>query len=181
MTDCMLSPAAYAVLLRAVVNAGIAANAVITDFTLNESVHDYFTKRYVEILKNTVISITGDTAIVPSSAQEESIDTGIAIYARLHNGKKPDRSKYEVFFERTVFLFTEGRQKIIFDNDSVRIIADYRGSNFSIDYDYGVDDSIFIIRNDKDEYVAKECTIDTIQETVESYFETIPESITTAV
>jgi hypothetical protein len=176
----MLNSTAYAALLRIIVSAGIAANTVITDFTSNESVQDYITDRCAEILKKTVIDVQGTTAMIQSSTLEESIRTGVAVYKRLHNGTEPDRNRYEAFLTRTSFLFAEGRQKIIFDDDSVRIIADYRGSNFSIDYDYGIEDSIFIIRNEENEYNAKECTINTIQETLESYFETIPESITTA-
>lgn len=111
---------------------------------------------------------------------KDIIEKGLSIYKKINPGKNIEDSQYKVFIDAVRSLITvQNGANLIFKSDSVRLKILYKNSNFTVDYDYGENDSVFIMRCD-DDLVIKECSLDAILPTLESYFVAIPERITSA-
>lgn len=117
---------------------------------------------------------------IPGYFTRQSRDKAAEKYFTLYK-KYPDFSKSDEFFSKVDFLFSnpENASKIYFSEDSVKVITLYRNTKFSINYDYGINDSLFILKDDGKKMVIKKCSINNILKTLESYFE-LSERIETA-
>ena len=118
--------------------------------------------------------------LLPDYFTKICIEKGMQKYFDLYK-KYPDLYYSVEFFSKTNFLFSNFLElpKVYFSEDSVKVIAVYREKKFSINYDYGYDDSLFISLDTGNKMIVKECEIDSILPTLESYFE-LPKVITSA-
>lgn len=112
---------------------------------------------------------------------KEVVNKGLSIYRKINPNKYIEESCYAEFISTIRNLISlQNNAKLIFKSDSVRLKLVYKNYNFTIDYDYGVNDSVFIMKDEDGNLNIKECSLDNILSTLESYFEGIPERITSA-
>lgn len=112
---------------------------------------------------------------------KETVDKGLSIYKKINQTKHIEKKCYAEFISTIRDLISlQNNAKLIFKSDSVRLKLVYKNCNFTIDYDYGVNDSVFIMKDEDGNLNIKECSLDNILSTLESYFERIPERITSA-
>ena len=141
-----------------------------------------FANNTMERLKTNAIAISHALSeiSIPGYFTKQSRDKAAEKYFNLYK-KYPDFSKSDDFFSKVDFLFSNpaNASKIYFSENSVKIITLYRNIKFSINYDYDINDSLFIIKDDDKKMIIKECSINNIRKTLESYFE-LSERIETA-
>lgn len=112
---------------------------------------------------------------------KEAVDKGLSVYRKINPTKHIEKNCYAEFISAVRNLISlQNNTKVIFKSDSVRLKLVYKNYSFTIDYDYGVNDSVFIMKDEDGNLNIKECSLDNILSTLESYFEGIPERITSA-
>lgn len=112
---------------------------------------------------------------------KETIDKGLSIYKKINHTNQIEEKCYADFISAVRILISlHNNAKLIFKSDSVRLKFVYKNHNFIIDYDYDVNDSVFIMKDGDGNLDIRECSLDNILLTLESYFEEIPERITSA-
>ena len=110
--------------------------------------------------------------LIPGYSFYECRDKAALSYYKLYK-ENPDFSKSDAFFSKINFLFENpnNNTKIYFSEDSVKLITFYRNKKFSINYDYGHDESLFVLNDDGKKMIIKECNVDSVRRTLESYFD----------